>query len=298
MDAPRSSSGLPWWWDPWVHDTYLYYSPDNEEASILRPCITKKPMSSDFGGGGKVEVPLVNAMTGEEIAIIYLTTDEWSLFHEIQKLSESDSPLRDIIKADLVGRPVFIAVQEHVAGCLKVPSCSLHVVDVSYNGIGVASRDMALTSKLNAPTDICDGGTRIYLPAAPAGKTSQVWSEAFWRVHKIGDQWTWTLSIKITRDRQEVEPPAFVEVKLVSQDKIDGEYPVCAIFTRKIFALRRSHPFGPFDLRRFKDSNLCPNGFTLCLTCWEEKNESIEEEATGIWKRRPDINCDSLLLDA
>ena len=95
-----------------------------------------------------------------------------------------------------------------------------------------------------------------------------------------------------------IRSPAFVEVKLVSQDKIDGEYPVCAIFTRKIFSLRRSHPFGPFDLQRFKDSNLCPNGFTLCLTCWEEKNESIETEATGIWKRRPHFYCDSLLLDA
>jgi hypothetical protein len=73
--------------------------------------------------------------------------------------------------------------------------------------------------------------------------------------------------------RHEVHPPAFVEVKLVSRDKIDGtdDHAVFAIFTRHIHKLRGHYRFGPFDLQAYRDSKYGASGFFLCLKSWEEK---------------------------
>ena len=49
------------------------------------------------------------------------------------------------LKAYLMGDQFVIAFQEKVGGCLRVPSCSIEVVGVTCNGIGVASR--AMTSR-------------------------------------------------------------------------------------------------------------------------------------------------------
>ena len=76
---------------------------------------------------------VVVAMSGKEICTIYVTTDAWSLIYRIQKLSESDMPGKDLAKAYLMGDQFFIAFQEKVGGCLRVPSCSIEVVEaVSY----------------------------------------------------------------------------------------------------------------------------------------------------------------------
>ena len=88
---------------------------------------------------------VVVAMSGEEICKIYVTTDAWSLIYRIQKLSESDMPGKDLAKAYLMGDQFFIAFHEKVGGCLRVPSCSIQVMEVTCNGIGVASR--AMTSR-------------------------------------------------------------------------------------------------------------------------------------------------------
>ena len=74
------------------------------------------------------------------------------------------------------------------------------------------------------------------------------------------------------RDRHEVHPPAFVEVKLVSRDKIDGtdDHAVFAIFTRHVHELRGHYRFGPFDLQAYRDSKYGASGFFLCLKSWEE----------------------------
>ena len=50
-----------------------------------------------FQPGAKVEV-VVRAMSGKEICTIYVTTDDWYLIHKIQKLSESDMPMKDVVK--------------------------------------------------------------------------------------------------------------------------------------------------------------------------------------------------------
>ena len=234
-----------------------------------------------FQPGAKVEVVVV-AMSGEEICKIYVTTDAWSLIYRIQKLSESDMPGKDLAKAYLMGDQFFIAFQEKVGGCLRVPSCSIEVVEVTCNGIGVASRAMTRTSKMKAITDLCWENTDIDLPACLSLLTplrGYPWSEAFWKVQRVQsrhgrkpDHVGWSLTINIMRDRQEAHPPAFVEVKLVSYDKIDGtdDHAVFAIFTRHVHELTGNYRFGPIDLKAFKDSKYGARGFFLCLKSWEE----------------------------
>ena len=240
-----------------------------------------------FQPGAKVEVVVV-AMSGEEICKIYVTTDAWSLIYKIQKLSESDMREKDLaLKAYLMGDQFFIAFQEKVGGCLRVPSCSIEVVGVTCNGIGVASRAMTRTSKIKAITNFCGEDTQIDLPGVPSRLHLETplryysFSQAFWRVQR--EQHTsrlgrksehvgWSLTINIMRDRHEVHPPAFVEVKLVSRDKIDGtdDHAVFAIFTRHVHELRGTYRFGPFDLKAFHDSKYGAFGFFLCLKSWEE----------------------------
>ena len=237
-----------------------------------------------FQPGAKVEVVVV-AMSGEEICKIYVTTANWYLIYEIQKLSESDMPGKDQAKTYLMGNQFFIAFQEDVGGCLRVPSCSIEVVEVTCNGIGVASRAMTRTSKIKARTQICWENTDIDLPGVPPNLSLSTplrgypWSKAFWKVQREHgrDGWKpdhvgWSLTINIMRDRQATHPPAFVEVKLVSCDKIDGtdDHAVFAIFTRHVHELRGTFRFGPFDLKAFQDSPYGAFGFFLCLTSWEE----------------------------
>ena len=112
-------------------DDHLYYRP-----SCRRPCIKNPTMKSTFLArgktyevfqpGAKVEVVVV-AMSGKEICTIYVTTDAWSLIYKIQKLSESVMPMGGLAKEYLIGDPFFIAFQEEVGGCLRVPSCSIEV---------------------------------------------------------------------------------------------------------------------------------------------------------------------------
>ena len=237
-----------------------------------------------FQPGAKVEVVVV-AMSGEEICKIYVTTDAWSLIYKIQKLSESVMPMRGLAKEYLIGDPFFIAFQEEVGGCLRVPSCSIEVVAVTCNGIGVASRAMTRTSKIKAITQICWENTDIDLPELPpvpsllTPESGYPWSGAFWKVQRVQsrhgrkpDHVGWSLTINIMRDRQEAHPPAFVEVKLVSRDKIVGtdDHAVFAIFTRHVHELRRNYRFGPFDLQAYRDSKYGVSGFFLCLKSWEE----------------------------
>ena len=238
-----------------------------------------------FQPGAKVEVVVV-AMSGKEICTIYVTTDAWSLIYKIQKLSESDMREKDLaLKAYLMGDQFFIAFQEKVGGCLRVPSCSIEVVGVTCNGIGVASRAMTRTSKIKAITQICWENMDIDLPEVPpvlSGLTPESgypWSEAFWNFKRVQsrhgrkpDHVGWSLTINIMRDRQEAHPPAFVEVKLVSRDKIDGtdDHAVFAIFTRHVYELRGTYRFGPFDLKAFHASKCGAFGFFLCLRSWEE----------------------------
>ena len=241
-----------------------------------------------FQPGAKVEVVVV-AMSGEEICKIYVTTANWYLTYQIQKLSESDMPRhgKDQAKTYLMSNQFFIAFQEDVGGCLRVPSCSIEVVEVTCNGIGVASRAMTRTSKIKAITNFCGEDTQIDLPEVPSRLSLETplryysFSQAFWRVQR--EQHTsrlgrksehvgWSLTINIMRDRKEVHPPAFVEVKLVSRDKIIGtdDHAVFAIFTRHVHELRTNYRFGPFDLKAFKDSKYGGSGFFLCLRSWEE----------------------------
>ena len=120
-----------------------------------------------FQPGAKVEVVVV-AMSGKEICKIYVTTEDWYLIYKIQKLSESDMREKDLaLKAYLMGDQFFIAFQEKVGGCLRVPSCSIEVVEVTCNGIGVASRAMTMTSKIKAITHLCWEDTQIDLPEVP-----------------------------------------------------------------------------------------------------------------------------------
>ena len=237
-----------------------------------------------FQPGAKVEVVVV-AMSGKEICTIYVTTDAWSLIYKIQKLSESVMPMGGLAKEYLIGDQFFIAFQEEVGGCLRVPSCSIEVVEVTCNGIGVASRAMTRTSNIKAITQICWENTDIDLPEVPpvlgllTPESGYPWSEAFWNFKRVQsrhgrkpDHVGWSLTINIMRDRQEAHPPAFVEVKLVSRDKIDGtdDHAVFAIFTRHIDELRGTYRFGPFDLKAFHDSKYGAFGFFLCLKSWEE----------------------------
>ena len=144
-----------------------------------------------FQPGAKVEVVVV-AMSGKEICTIYVTTDAWSLIYKIQKLSESDMREKDLaLKAYLMGDQFVIAFQEKVGGCLRVPSCSIEVVEVTCNGIGVASRAMTRTSKIKAITQICWENMDIDLPEVPPVLSlltplrSYPWSEAFWKVQRV-----------------------------------------------------------------------------------------------------------------
>ena len=109
------------------------------------PFLARDKNYNHFELGTKVEV-VVYAMSGEEICKIYVTIDDWYLTCKIQKSAELDRPMRDLIEADLMDEPLFIALQELVGDCLRVPSCSIGVVDVSCNGIGVASGGMAMPS--------------------------------------------------------------------------------------------------------------------------------------------------------
>ena len=118
-----------------------------------------------FQPGAKVEVVVV-ALSGNEICKNYVTTDEWYLLYKMQKFSDSDMPMEDH-EADL-SEPFFLAFQEEVGGCLKVPSCSIEVMEVTCNGIGVASRAMTRTSKIKAITHLCWEDTQIDLPEVPS----------------------------------------------------------------------------------------------------------------------------------
>jgi len=232
-----------------------------------------------------VEVVVRSALSGNEICTKSVTTDEWYLLYKMQKFCDSDMPMEDH-EADL-SEPFFLAFQEEVGGCLKVPSCSIEVMEVTCNGIGVKSRVMTRTSKIKAITNFCGEDTQIDLPGVPSRLHLETplryysFSQAFWRVQR--EQHTsrlgrksehvgWSLTINIMRDRHEVHPPAFVEVKLVSRDKIDGtdDHAVFAIFTRHVHELRGTYRFGPFDLKAFHDSKYGAFGFFLCLKSWEE----------------------------
>ena len=239
-----------------------------------------------FQPGAKVEVVVV-AMSGAEICKIYVTTANWYMTYQIQKLSESDMPRhgKDQAKTYLMSNQFFMAFQEDVGGCLRVASCSIEVVEVTCNGIGVASRAMTRTSEIKVITQICWENTDIDLPGVPPSLNIATplrgypWSKAFWKVQREQsrdgrnpDNVGWVLTINIMRDRQEAHPPAFVEVKLVSCDKRDDtdDHAVFAIFTRHVHELRGTFRFGPFDLKAFHDSPYGAFGFFLCLTSWEE----------------------------
>ena len=275
--------------DPCLH--YLHYQrwtrrPDINNPTISSTFLARGKTYKVFQLGAKVEVVVRSALSGNEICKKSVTTDEWYLLYKMQKFSDSDMPMEDH-EADL-SEPFFLAFQEDVGGCLKAPSCSIEVMEVTCNGIGVASRAMTRTSKIKAITNFCGEDTQIDLPGVPSRLHLETplryysFSQAFWRVQR--EQHTsslgrksehvgWSLTINIMRDRHEVHPPAFVEVKLVSRDKIDGtdDHDVFAIFTRHVHELRRNYRFGPFDLQAYRDSKYGASGFFLCLKSWEEK---------------------------
>ena len=241
-----------------------------------------------FALGDEVEVVVYACMTGEKIDTIWITVDHWYLLYKIQKSTECDGPMRDIMKAETEDDALFIAFQEHVGGCLRVPSWSIKIGDVTCNGIGVVTTVacMTMTSKIKAITGVCWEDTQIDLPGVPTRLSLDtpwgdfVWSEAFWKVQRCSksDHVDWILIINIIRDRQEAQPPAFVEVKLVSVDKMDdtGDHAVFAVFTRNVHELRGTYRFGPFDLHTYNRSCYGAFGFFLCLKSWEKKSESIE----------------------
>ena len=267
---------------------YLHYQhwtrrPDINNPTISSTFLARGKTYKVFQLGAKVEVVVRSALSGNEICKKSVTTDEWYLLYKMQKFSDSDMPMEDH-EADL-SEPFFLAFQEDVGGCLKVPSCSIEVMEVTCNGIGVASRAMTRTSKIKAITQICWENMDIDLPEVPpvlSGLTPESgypWSEAFWNFKRVQsrhgrkpDHVGWSLTINIMRDRQEAHPPAFVEVKLVSRDKINGtdDHVVFAIFTRHVHELRGTHRFGPFDLKAFHASKYGAFGFFLCLRSWEE----------------------------
>ena len=272
--------------DPCFH--HLHYQPWTRRPDINNPTMSSTFLARGktykvFQFGAKVEVVVRSALSGNEICTKSVTTDEWYLLYKMQKFCDSDMPMEDH-EADL-SEPFFLAFQEEVGGCLKVPSCSIEVMEVTCNGIGVASRAMTRTSKIKAITHLCWRDTQIDLPEVPPGRLrtplrDYPWSEAFWKVQRVqrcrhgrkSEHVGWSLDIYIMRNRQEAHPPAFVEVKLVSCDKIDGtdDHAVFAIFTRHVHELARTCRFGPFDLKAFKDSKYGNHGFFLCLKSWEE----------------------------
>ena len=160
-----SSHGM----DPCFH--YLHYQrwtrrPDINNPTVSSTFLARGKTYKVFQLGAKVEVVVRSALSGNEICKKSVTTDEWYLLYKMQKFSDSDMPMEDH-EADL-SEPFFLAFQEDVGGCLKVPSCSIEVMEVTCNGIGVASRAMTRTSKIKAITNFCGEDTQIDLPGVPS----------------------------------------------------------------------------------------------------------------------------------
>ena len=175
-------------------------------------------------------------------------------------------------------RCYWASVQARVSKALKTPSFSIHITNLSPEGIGISLSRFS-EKKLDVDlkttrTPMRDRLTYIALPIDDMRARLDCWTvrQCYWEYWEcITDQWF--LKFDLKRDDYFVEGELAELMVELRSDVIGARKPVepLATFTRGgIQNIFSTFAFGPFHFKAYKKDGRIRGDFQLRITIWEE----------------------------
>ena len=177
-------------------------------------------------------------------------------------------------------RCYWASVQARVSFALKTPSFSIHIADLSPEGIGISLSSFS-EKKLDVDlkttrTPMRDRRTYIALPIDGMRARLGCWTvrQCYWEPMRWLASGNWCLKFDLKRDDYFVEGELAELMVELRSDVIGARKPVepLATFTRGgIQNMFGTFAFGPFHFKAYKKDGRIRGDFQLRITIWEDQ---------------------------
>ena len=233
-------------------------------------------VQKDFVPNAKVLVDVRFACSDGKICQCGVTVSEWCRAYDW---------LSCVLCFPALGRCYWASVQARVSFALKTPSFSIHIADLSPEGIGISLSSFS-EKKLDVDlkttrTPMRDRRTYIALPIDDMRARLGCWTvrQCYWEYCSISDlkrdeMSQWSLKFDLKRDDYFVEGELAELMVELRSDVIGARKPVepLATFTRGgIRSMFGTFAFGPFHFKAYKKDGRIRGDFQLRITIWEDQ---------------------------
>ena len=234
--------------------------------------------TNDFVPKNKVLVDVSFAFSHGPICQCGVTVSEWCNAYDWLSRVPCSLTLPAASRRSLY----WASVQATVAKALKKPSFSIHVTNLSPEGIAISLSSFSEKKKLDVDlkttrTPMPDRRTYI-APSDGMRARLGCWTvrQCYWEPMRWLASGNWCLKFDLKRDSYFVEgelAAVMVELRSRSPDVIGAPEPVepLATFTRTLHHLFATYEFGPFQFDAYRKDGRIRGDFELRITIWENQ---------------------------